>query len=249
MTITVNSGLLVEGLIQPTDNTTWADLGDSLFGTWASWTSYHPEPNTISITVDEDYGSIDFRTPLIDYQIEGTATVELKISDTGSFAGEETTISVTDTSVGYTSGRYYRWNITVETDSATLVPVISEPRTNFTLESFDEVIENVDTSTLAEDSIGNKVLETDIGLVTAIVATAQQEGTTYSSGLLQDRMYAIPDDYVFQENAIIVNIVDKNTPSIRCFDLNGESIDAVIDVLIRGLPKIIIGLNGVEVVR
>ena len=78
--------------------------------------------------------------------------------------------------------------------------------------------------------------------------TAREAGTTYSTGLLRDRVYAIPDDYVFQENSIQVNIVSKSNKTIRCFDLNGESIDAVVDVLIQGLPKIALGPTGVEIV-
>jgi len=246
-TITITSGYQGEGgKFFPTDNTDWVDLGSSPYATWSSWTSWNPSPNSIQLQVDDDLGSSDFRTPLLSLSYQGQLTVTLKISNTGSFSGEETTINfVAGTTYTYVSGRYYRFLITVATDSSTPVPNCGIPNTTYQKEQVTEFSRAVNTQTLG-GTIDARPITSSVGMVEVLVATAEQSGVTYSSGLLQDRVYAIPDDYVFQENAIIVNIVTKNPPVIRCFDLNGESIDARVDVFIQGLPKLQITTRGIE---
>lgn len=244
MDITIISGVAQNGVYQPTDNTDWSELGTTPFGTWSSWTSWHPTPNSVEIQVDEDTGSSDLRSPLLDLRYQGTATVSLKISDSGSFSGEETTYTLSSTPTSVIAGRYYRFTINVAQDSNTGVPLIFSAKIGFGTNTITEYQRAVDTATLG-GTIDSRPLSTNIGMVRVLVATALEGGVTYSSRLLQDRVYAIPDDYVFQENAIIVNTVQKNPPTIRCFDLNGESIDAEVDIYIEGLPKILLSSEGV----
>ncbi len=251
MAITINSGQKqVGGIIAAPCGITWSDLSATSngYGTWSSWTNWNPQPGTISITILEDAGSLNTRLPLLDYEYQGDITVTLKISDQEDSNGlvSPTTYNLVD-GVAQTvaAARYYEYTITVAPDSNTIYPYIIEPLITLEETRVDQYLERIDTSTLS-GTIDSRQIPTTIGSVTAIIVTAQQEGVTYSSGLLQDRVYAIPDDYVFQENAIIVNTVSLNPPSIRCFDLNGESIDAIVDIIIRGSDSIIMTPNGIE---
>lgn len=240
MATTIIQGIKVDGgRYQPTNSVDWGELGSSPYATWANWTSWTPSPDYIQIRIDDDLGSSLARTPLIQIVSLGEVTLTLKISDTGLFAGEETTISFIDdgTEYIYPSGRYYRWSVRIDTDSNLTVPYLEEPTTSYSTVEDTETFRTVDTAGLT-GTIDARVVDSDIAVVTTFVATAHQGGTTYSNQLLRDRVYAVPDDYVFQENAIIVNIVSKSPPTIRCFDLNGESIDAVVDMIVTGLPKI-----------
>lgn len=256
MTTTITSGLQTQGdVIQPLDNQTWADLGSTPFGTWLSWTTWHPDPQTIVVQIDLDQGVSTLRQPLIDIDFQGQLSGTLKITSTvdidsnlnefGQFTGEETTVSLSDVAQGYVAGRFYRWTLNFDTDSNLTLPLVLSIRPRFNDNALEEVQDSVDTSTLA-GSINAREINTAITVVKNLVVTAQQQGVTHSSGLLQDRVLAIPDDYVFQENAIIVNIVDKSGATIRCFDLNGESIDAVVDIRISGFPEIRLTETGVE---
>lgn len=255
MTTTILSGLQTQGdIIQPLDNETWADLGSSPYGTWSSWTTWHPNPQTLSVQIDLDQGTATLRQPLIDIDFQGqlsgtlkitsTVSVDSNLNESGLFGGEETTVTLSEVASGYVAGRFYRWTLNFDTDSNLTIPLVLSARPRFNETPIEQVQDSVDTSTLT-GTIAAREIDTAISVVKNLVVTAQQEGVTYSSGLLQDRVLAVPDDYVFQENAIIVNIVDKAQATIRCFDLNGESIDAVVDIRISGFPEIRLTETGV----
>lgn len=256
MTTTISSGLQTQGdIIQPLDSTTWGDLGSTPFGTWAAWTTWHPSPQTITLQIDLDQGESTLRQPLLTLNYQGTVSGTLKITSTayvdsdgnesGLFAGEETTVTLSEVAAGYVAGRFYRWNLNIDTDSNLTIPLLFSANPRFNNTPIEEIQDSVDTSALS-GTIAAREIDTAISVIKNLVVTAQQEGVTYSSGLLQDRVLAVPDDYVFQENAIIVNVVDKATAKIRCFDLNGESIDAIVDIRITGFPQITLTANGVE---
>lgn len=247
--LTITSGFAKGDTIYPTSQLTWSDLGDSIYSAWSDWTDWNPVPNNIEFSVLADAGSKAAWTPTGIFTADGTITVELEVGDDVDSADQivtPTTITVTDQGVTYPEGQYFQFNITVEADSTTSFPTTTVPQIAFSDTTVEEILTNVDTSTLSSDSLGGRELPTTIGIATALIVTAQQEGVTYPNGELQDRVYAVPDDYIFQENAIVVNIVSKSPPTIRCFDLNGESIDAVVDAKIVGLPQIQLTPDGVE---
>ena len=250
MALTINNGVLNGNRIDATSSLRWEELGDSLFGTWADWTDWNPQPNDIDIEVFVDAGSKDSWTPTATFLSGGFVSVDLLYGDSVDSNGEivsPTTVTITEDASTYGEAQYFQFNITVTTDSNTALPFITNPSMNLSRSEIrEEYLKNIDTSTLSSDSLGARELPTNIGVATTMTVTAHQEGVTYSNGELQDRVYAVPDDYIFQENAIVVNIVTKSPPTIRCFDLNGESIDALIDARIIGLPAIILTENGVQ---
>lgn len=241
-----------------TSNQTWADLGGSNYGSWSSWTVWNTDPNSIVIQVDTDELTVAARAPLLLVEHRGVLSIQVKITstattdsngiDVGVFGGEETTIDFVDdgTAYSYAQGRFYRYTITLDTDSNLTVPFAVQPLVSFDDTELTQTLTAVNTSTLS-GTIDARQLTTNIGVVKILIATAEHAGETYSTGLLQDRTYSRPDDYVFQENAVIVNTVSRNPPTLRCFDLNGESIDAVVDCYIIGLPKITQGPRGLEI--
>ena len=237
--------------IVATGTLTWTTLGTTVSGDWSNWTRWNYSPNNITVKVQEDAGSIATRLPLISLIYDGELSVTLKIANTvdstNTLVSPTITTLTANTEFSPVKGRYYEYTLTISTDSAFTVPQLQTPSINFSDDRITDLQEEVSTSTLG-GTIDARPLTTSIGSVTGIFVTAREAGTTYSTGLLRDRVYAIPDDYVFQENSIQVNIVSKSNKTIRCFDLNGESIDAVVDVLIQGLPKIALGPTGVEIV-
>lgn len=249
MTTTLTNAYESSGfVIQPTSTLTWADLASSPYTSWSNWTLWNPQPQTATIVITEDTGSSAPRLPVMPLDYEGDITVSLAISDSIDSSGNlvsPTTINFTPgTDYAPVSGRYYEYTITLTTDSNTASPYVILPTILFNDSKITDVKEDLDTSTLS-GTIDARQLTTTVGIITSLTATALQGGQTYSSQLLQDRVYAVPDDYVFDDNAIIVNTVTKSPPVIRCFDLNGESIDAIIDVTITGLPKIQLTDQGV----
>lgn len=249
MSTTLTNAFQSQGyVIQPTSAVSWADLGSSPYTSWSNWTLWNPQPNTATVEILEDTGASAPRLPILPLQYQGTITVSLDISDSLDSAGDlvsPTTINfVEGTEYAPVSGRYYKYTITLDTDSTTPSPYVILPTILFNDDKITDVREDIDTSTLS-GTIDARQLTTTVGIITSLTATALQGGVTYSSQLLQDRVYAVPDDYTFDDNAIVINTVSKSPPVIRCFDLNGESIDAIIDVTITGLPKIQLTEQGV----
>jgi hypothetical protein len=249
-TITVVTGTALGPVYTARSNDDWLDLSSSPVATWANWRSWNTNPTTVQIKVFEDAGSIDARLPLLDVSVQGAATYSLKISntvDSNLNLVSPTTINFSGTTTySFVSGRYYEYTITATGNTDTPIPVITGPQIIFEKGGVEEYLYELNTATLS-GTIDARELDSTIGVVTTLVATAKEAGVTYSNGSLRDRVYAIPDDYVFQENAIIVNTVSKSPPKIRCFDLNGESIDALVDVYLKGLPKITATASGIVV--
>lgn len=246
--VSIISGQVDFGAFLGSGSVTWTDLGSSPYATWNNWTDWNPQPNNIVLRVFEDAGSIGIRAPLLTFESNVSPAVVLKISDTIDSNGDlisPTTVTFDyNTAYTFVAGRYYEYTITVAPDSNTTIPYIQNIGFSFSMATQQEELTNVNTSTLS-GTIDARTVVTNISVATHIVATAQEQGVTYSSGLLQDRVYAIPDDYVFQENAIVVNVVSKSPVVIRCFDLNGESIDAVIDITITGFGALALTQTGV----
>ena len=169
MTITVLTGRR-EGLsITVAQDINWGDLGSSPYGSWSNWPSWKVSTGlTVSVQIDDDNGSIDYRVPVINVnRLSDTMTVSLKISDTGTFTGEETTINfVADTPVTYVGGRYYRWTVTLTGATA---PYFLGYATEYSTALKTQTLEDVDVFSSYTTS-----LTTDLGLVRNIQATALQ---------------------------------------------------------------------------
>lgn len=248
---TITQGFEATSKINATGSVPWSDLATSPYGTWANWTSWNPVPNNIVIVLEEDTDGVSQKTPLLDCVAQGAMAITLVIGDTrhpttGAIVAHTTITFAANTDYDYLPGRYYQATITISPSTEYAVPEVSfAPRFNFSNDLIVENKFNVNTATLG-GTIDARPVSTDIiGTVTGVIITAQEEGVTYSSGLLRDRVYAVPDDYVFQENAIVTNVVSKAPLAIRCFDLNGESIDAVVDLQIFGLSEIRQGPEGI----
>lgn len=251
VTRTITQGFEAGSRINATGTVPWSDLATSPYGSWANWTSWNPVPNDIIVELEEDTFGVSQKTPLLGCVAQGAMAITLVIGDTrhpttGAIVAHTTITFAANTDYDYLAGRYYKATITVSGNTEYAVPEISyAPRFDFVNDLIVENKFNINTATLG-GTIDARPVSTDlIGTVTGVIITAQEEGVTYSSGQLRDRQYAVPDDYVFQENAIVTNVVSKAPLTIRCFDLNGESIDAVVDLQIYGLSEIRQGPEGI----
>lgn len=187
-TIQVTGGYLEGDLYYPTSTLDWDTLTIRTWDDWQDWGAtelfINDNPlgsyNDIVIQIDDDLDDSRFRRPGCNFSTNGSATVSLKVSETGSFTGEETTINfVFETPVGFPKGRYYRWTITITSDSDTTIPTISVPNTVYDKTQRIEYFSDLELSTLSIDSEGDYIVDTtSIGTVTHVQGTALQ-GTDY----------------------------------------------------------------------
>lgn len=211
---------------------TWGDITS-----WDTWTFWNSNPDDLILRIDDDLGDYNLWLPELRIGARGLLNVQLKISATGSFTGEETTITVGATPVAVVSGRYYRWTITVEPNGT--VPEIGLVETNYSKEFITQEIANVDTSTLS-GTIAGRIVPTSIGTVYNVQVTAQQETSWV------DRAYALPDSFTDPTDiAPIPGIISHNPLTIVLRDDFGVLVDGVVDISITGSPQIYLTANGV----
>jgi len=183
MTETIVTGRREGTAIFPDNSINWGDLGSAPYTTWSSWTSWKVTTGTqVQIQYLDDQGSIASRVPnlrVLDF--DGDLSVELDISDTGTFTGEETNITfVVDAENTFVSGRYYRWTITVDANATYPVPVLGDYYTFYTTDLSVETLEDVDV--LANYTT---TLSTNLGLVRNIQATALRGDPYVEDGYIQ----------------------------------------------------------------
>lgn len=183
MTETVVVGRREGTAVLPDNSINWGDLGSSPYTTWSSWTSWKVTTGTqVQVQYLDDQGSIASRIPnLTVFDFEGDLSVELDISDTGTFTGEETNITfVVDAENTFVSGRYYRWTITVDANATYTVPILFDYNTFYTTDLSVESLEDVDV--LASFTT---TLSTNLGLVRNIQATALRGDPYVEDGYIQ----------------------------------------------------------------
>lgn len=211
MTLTVIQGYKDEGdIVQSSSTTTWADLT-----TWTAYSDWNDAPQSVIVQIDDDNETSAYYVPTVEILAEGSISVELKTSDTGSFAGEETTSTfVEDANVAVPKARHWRWTITVEADSTTPLPVFSDALIAYDTDVIVETQEDVDILAAGTNSAGDSLVDTNLSVVRNVQATALQGGLYVEDG------YVIPlqnaaSGYVATAKTITNNNVTISTDEPR----------------------------------
>ena len=175
------------GFIFPTSTLEWGDV-TTYTTDWAGWTTWGAE-NTLSggspvatyndavIQIDDDLDTSVSRRPKCTFNTLVASTVVLKISDTGSFGGEETTINfVANTPVSFVKGRYYRWTITIANNPGVYTPFyVTSVGTSYDTRYTQEFFNDLSLAGLTQDSEGHREVPlSSIGLVLNVQGTALQ---------------------------------------------------------------------------
>lgn len=219
----------------PNSTNTWSD-----YTSWDTWTNWNDAADDVEIRIDDSFDTVDLLTPTINLSYQGTLSLTLKISDTGSFAGEETTYTVSTTPFTIIAGRYYRWTITVSPDG-TIPGEIFYAATDYSKEYRTQEFKDISTSGLSGSSSARTVTH-DLGTVFNVQITAK-EATPWV-----DRAYVLPDSYVDPTNiAPIPEIISKSPLQIALRDYFGVYVDGVVDLTITGSPKIYLTATGVVI--
>lgn len=181
-TLTILTGETFGSAIAPANSYNWGDLGSAPYASWSNWNSWRiTTGSSVSVQLDDDLGSVDYRMPYIEILQQGDVAVTLKISSTGAFTGEETTINFAfETPVTFVNGRYYRWTITVTANSEFDQPLLLDYRTIYETDLYLETLEDVDVFASSTTS-----LTTNLGLIRNIQATALRGDPYVLDGYIQ----------------------------------------------------------------
>lgn len=214
-------------------NTTWADLGSSPYATWANWKIWNPSPKQLTATETIDMGTVALRQPSANWISANYAqSVVIKISDTGAFAGEETTVTMAGTTTqSYVQGRYYKITAIWATDSLGTVPWVGEFTFNAIINTFKEILKDVSTSTLSGTAASRTVAIQ--GMAAYDVKITVKKNVTWV-----DRAYALPDDYSITTIPPVASYVTKNPLTICLVDHFGVPVDGTVDLEIEEFKPI-----------
>lgn len=214
---------------------TWADKTN-----WSTWTRWNSDPDEVEIQIDDDLGATDLWVPTLRVIARGALSVTLKTSNTGAFAGEEETYSVTSTPTSIASARYYRWTINASSASDPAMIQVAEP--NYVQDFSTQELQNVSTASLS-GTITARTVSHRFGQVFNCQITTK-EATPWV-----DRFYAAPDDYTNPTNiAPVPGIVSKNPLTICLRDEFGVPVDGYVDLSITGAPQVYLTTEGVVIV-
>jgi hypothetical protein len=212
----------------------------STYTNWSTWLNWTQNSADLIVQVDDDLGTVAVRVPQLNLVVQGTQTITLKVSNTGSFAGEETTIAFTydGSAVSIPAGRYYRWTVTVSLLN-NQTPVIQQIESNYsTVYSTQELIA-VDTSTLS-GSVAARTVPTTVGTVYSAIIT-----TTRNTAYV-DRAYSVPDTFSVSTIAPVAGIVSKSPLQIYLQDHYGVPVDGIVDIIVTGAAKVYHTQDGVK---
>lgn len=177
MAQTITSGILAQDrtTIRPVGSITWAALDSSPYSTWENWLSWTEEPANIVVVETIDTGASDYYVPQAEILTEGNLTVTVKVSDTGLFAGEETSYQFATEDVGekLIKGRYIRWTFTVAPNASSPVPYLQyfAQANNSLVEVF---LDDIAVPSLPTDSLGFRLITHPLGAVKNVQATTLQ---------------------------------------------------------------------------
>lgn len=214
-----------------TSGDTWTTLASSPYATWANWNIWNTDPNSIVGTETLDLGSTLLRTPLLSVSGSVVPTVVIKVSTTGTFTGEETTVNATVNGTHtYPSGRYYKFTATWAPDAQGTIPIVGSWTASAVREFIDEEFFDLDTATLS-GSIDAREIVTTVAIVTDMRGMSQTTEEYFTASY-------VSSGYIIDGEATYISYVSKGTtPKIRVSD-NNDTIDSVIDLTVRGLPAI-----------
>jgi hypothetical protein len=218
---------------------TWNTLSGS---TWAAWPRWNNDNTGVTIQLDDDLNTSSVRTASLQINLQGDPTYQLKVSNSGAFAGEETTINfAAGTPYSIPAGRYYRWRIAVAEGSTGVVPEIRSFNTVYGSNVGTEYQRAIDTSTLS-GTISGRTVTHNFGTVYSV------DMTTYNSTIWTDRYYALPDSFSVSTISPVPGIVSTSPLSIVLRDHMGVAVDGFVDITIRGTQQVQITQAGIELV-
>ena len=246
-------------LVLPSGFLTWDDLGNSPYGTWASWTRYYQDLNASTTTmtfVSEifDAGSEVKGVPIISLTtgldgspnsagtfISGKPTYTIEASNNSNMTSAVSTTLSKDTDPYFDflgSYRYYRVSVEINVGSNTAPQGMAGITLAISRKTKQEVINEFVTSTVDDGSTVTRTIPTS-NTYSKILSV-----TTTSRTAAEDT-----DGYVTFGNSV-PPLIQLTSASTNSFTLkltkhnSGAETDATIDAVVLGFPRVGVTSNG-----
>jgi hypothetical protein len=216
-------------VVLPDDAGTWDDLDTRTWDTWTEWFVEPPEDLVWQVGPVVLPASKTFNLKIITLAT-GTVEYEVSTSNTGAFAGEETTVLVEsgDTGVSGFSGQFFI--IMVKVTGTSGAPILQGVEYSTSESANTLSLNNINTATLAGTSASRTLtLPKPIGAITNIQITPQ----AVSSYALDLYVSSTPTS-----TTVMPRVISKtSTPQFALVGLDNKPRDAVVDIVIEYLAE------------
>jgi hypothetical protein len=226
----------ITGTVKATGTGTWAALAGT---TWSALGSYTQQPNRIIWTAPMiDVGSEKYFSANVELDCDGTATLRIYTSTTGLFQGEETEyiISNGDDNITAFYGRFCYVKAYVDGSELRRMTITTEtPVRSFRLQ-------DINTATLA-------------GTNTARQITLPETLSAITDIYIQPKAAAsyTPNLYVSATatSEVVIPVVKSktSTPTFALYGIDNEPRDAVVDIMVTGIPRMVMEGNNLFVIQ
>ena len=223
----------VQQVITTTNQSTWADLSST---SWADYTNWINDPVTPMTFVSQvtDLGSAIYFNLNWTITCVGIPTFTVYTSNTGAFAGEETstTVNVNDTNVEAFYGRYVAIFVSVVYVPSEGIPQISTFDFTSSSNRLETIQYDVNSTTLSGDASARTIV------MPRIVSKVLSIQLTPHAGSYVEDSY-VADSYIDDRVPGFPGIVTKTRtgPQVTFVSPAGTKVDAVFDVTMNVLPE------------
>mgnify|MGYP003624310730 FL=1 len=236
---------LTTNLIEAPSTSDWSDLT-----TWDAWNNWSGEPAAQLTWLSEqlDLESSQYFNLQVSTTAIGTVSeYTVYVSQTGSFAGEETSTTITpgDTNIEGFYGQYVVVLVTVDYDAASGPPSISDISATATSERLEIVLTDINSADLNGGLQAKElVLPRKASKVVSMFIQPHQPGGYFTVD------YVAPD-YVETAPPVFANIAEKDRliPKVSFATYEGIYTNSVFDIKLAVLPEQYCDTQGNILVR
>lgn len=196
--------------------------------TWSSFSSYSQGYETIKWTAPViDLGATVYFTLNADIETDGTVTLDVAVSETGFFQGEETVTRINegDDAIESFYGQYAYVTVTVD------APEIRKFRITPNFDTVEYTINNVDTTTLSGTSSSRTIALTRAVSKITDIFISPQAPTSYAVNLY------VSDTATSEVLIPIIKNKSNTAPAFALYGIDNEPRDGVVDIKIKALPR------------
>lgn len=231
------NGQIVDGVLIPKSNITWADLATSPYATWANWTAWDGGSPTLPLTYETDpvdFGRVSDLNVELELQYQGTLTLTLKHS-TDNSTYTDVTINASNTIAGFRA-RFVKFSLSIAGSDAEVERILATLSNQTQQETLQiSTVDMEGTNTAREVPV-----QKNYSKIVTVIGTAQASGSYVATDY-------VATGYTEAGEALFVSVTNIDAedsagavaPTIAVFDKDGNNEEATVFLQVTGLPQMV----------